>query len=118
MMRRVLIALMIAGTVDAQQYQEKITVERILIDARVTDSYGNPIPGLKPVNFRVRIDGKPANVEAADWIPETAAERELADIDKPPAEVNTTLDVPAPRGRLLIFFFQTDFARNPARVMG
>src|SRR6266576_3460447 len=118
MMRRVLIALMIAGSADAQQYQEKITVERILIDVRVTDSYGNPITGLAPANFRVRIDGKPAVVEAADWIPETAAERELAEIDKPPAEVNTTLDVPAPRGRLFIFFFQTDFARHPSRVMG
>jgi VWFA-related protein len=117
-MRRLLIALMVAGTVDAQQYQEKITVERILIDARVTDSYGNPITGLKPANFRVRIDGKPAVVEAADWIPETAAERELAEIDKPPAEINTTLDVPPPRGRLFIFFFQTDFARNAARVTG
>src|SRR5437773_1335188 len=118
MMRRVLIALMIAGSLDAQQYQEKITVERILIDVRVTDSYGNPISGLTPANFRVRIDGKPARVEAADWIPETAAERELAEIDKPQPEVNTTLNVPAPRGRLFIFFFQTDFARNPARVTG
>src|SRR5216117_1210654 len=112
MMRRVLIALMIAGTVDAQQYQEKITVERILIDARVTDYRGNPITGLTAANFRVRVDGKPARVESVDWIPETAAARELADIDRPPAEVNTTLNVPAPRGRLFVFFFQTDFARN------
>ena len=59
-MRGVLIGLLIAGTANAQQYQEKITVERILIDARVTDSYGNPITGLKPANFRVRIDGKAA----------------------------------------------------------
>jgi VWFA-related protein len=101
-----------------QQYQEKIVVERILIDARVTDSQGNPITGLKPADFRVRIDGKPAIVESADWIPETAAARELADIDKPPAEVNTSMDVPAPRGRLFVFFFQTDFARNAARVGG
>src|SRR5256886_4850688 len=118
MMRRVLIALMVAGTVDAQQYQERTTVERILTDVRVTDSDGKPITGLTRANFRVRIDGKPATVEAADWIPETAAERELAEIDKPQPEVNTTLNVPAPRGRLFIFFFQTDFARNPARVMG
>jgi VWFA-related protein len=117
-MRGVLIGLLIAGTANAQQYQEKITVERILIDARVTDSYGNPITGLTPANFRVRIDGKAATVESADWIPETAASRELAEIDKPQPEVNTTLDEPAPRGRLFIFFFQTDFARNSARVLG
>src|SRR5438445_4945300 len=107
-----------AATTQEQQYQERITVERILIDARVTDSRGNPITDLKPADFRVRVDGKPAIVESVDWIPETAAERELAEIDKPPAEVNTSLNVPAPRGRLFIFFFQTDFARNTARVTG
>ncbi|HEX9492635.1 MAG TPA: hypothetical protein VGA33_05190, partial [Thermoanaerobaculia bacterium] len=113
----VLIALLTMAPQE-QQYQERITVERILIDARVTDSYGNPITGLKPDNFRVRIDGKPSKVESVDWIPETAAARELAEIDRPPAEVNTTLNVPAPRGRLFVFFFQTDFARHPSRVLG
>ncbi len=113
----VLIALLTMAPQE-QQYQERITVERILIDARVTDSYGNPITSLKPDNFRVRIDGKPSKVESVDWIPETAAARELAEIDRPPAEVNTTLNVPAPRGRLFVFFFQTDFARHPSRVLG
>ena len=111
----VLIALL---AIQEQQYQERITVERILVDARVTDSHGNPITGLKPADFRVRVDGKSAVVESVDWIPETAAERELAELDKPPAEVNTSMNVPAPRGRLFIFFFQTDFARNPSRVIG
>src|SRR5437868_4842451 len=101
-----------------QQYQEKIVVERILVDARVTDSRGNPITGLATTDFRLLIDGKPAKVESVDWIPETAASRELADIDRPQPEVNTSLDVPAPRGRLFIFFFQTDFARNASRVTG
>ncbi len=102
----------------ARPYQEKITVERILVDARVTDSHGNPILGLTPEDFRVRIDGKSAKVESVDWIPETTGARELADVDRPPPEVNTTVAVPAPRGRLLVFFFQTDFARNQARVAG
>ena len=110
-----LIALLV---LQEQQYQERITVERILIDARVTDSRGNPITDLKPADFRVRVDGKPAIVESVDWIPETAAERELAEIDKAPAQVNTTMNVPAPRGRLFIFFFQTDFGRHPSRVIG
>ena len=84
-----LIAILAAAS--PQEYQEKITVERILVDARVTDSVGNPITGLKPADFHVRIDGKPARVESADWIPETAAARELANIDQPPpVEVNTT----------------------------
>jgi VWFA-related protein len=112
-------ALFLLATIaTAQQYQEKITVERILIDVRVTDARGEAILGLKPADFRVRIDGQPAKVESVDWIPETAAARELADIDQPLPEVNTTLEVPAPRGRLLVFFFQTDFARNQSRVAG
>ncbi|HMC21837.1 MAG TPA: VWA domain-containing protein [Thermoanaerobaculia bacterium] len=110
--------MLFAATATAQQYQEKITVERILIDARVTDSRGDPILGLTPADFRVRIDGKPARVESVDWIPDTALARDLADVDRPQPEVNTTLDVPAPRGRLLVFFFQTDFARNTSRVAG
>jgi len=107
-----------AAATQNQQYQERITVERILVDARVTDSHGNPIAGLKPADFQVRIDGKLAKVEAADWIPDTAAARELADIDRPQTEVNTSLNVPPPNGRLFVFFFQTDFARNASRVIG
>lgn len=98
--------------------QEAITVERIIVDARVTLANGEPILGLTPKDFTVRVDGVPAKVESADWMPETALARELADIDRPEVTVNRTLDVPAPQGRLLIFFFQTDFARNQLRVAG
>src|SRR5262245_21098836 len=101
------------------QVQEKITVERILVDVRVTNDSGDPILGLKPEDFRVKIDDKLAKVESVDWIPESAAARALAEIDEPPkVEVNTSMDQPAPRGRLLIFLFQTDFARNSSRVTG
>jgi len=114
-----IVALLLAAAAQAQ-LQEKITVERILIDTRVTNDRGDPILGLKPEDFRVRIDGKPATVESAEWIPETTLARDLANIDAPPppVEVNTSIDQPAPRGRLLIFFFQTDFAREPSRVIG
>jgi hypothetical protein len=71
----------VAASATAQQYQEKITVERILIDARVTDDRGEPILGLTAADFRVRIDGLIAK-ESAGWIPETAAARKFADIDQ------------------------------------
>jgi VWFA-related protein len=100
------------------QVQEHITVERIIVDTRVTDDHGNAITTLKATDFKVRIDGKPAAVESSEWIPETTAARELASIDSAIADVNTSLDQPAPHGRLLIFFYQTDFARNSARVAG
>jgi len=98
------------------QLEERINVERIIVDTRVTDDHGNPITGLTAKDFRVRIDGIPATVASSEWIPETALERDLASNQM--AEVNTTLDQPAPRGRLLIFFYQTDFARNSSRVAG
>jgi VWFA-related protein len=100
--------------------QESITVERILIDARVTDPSGDPILGLKPADFRVRIDGKPAIVESVDWIPENAVARELAETEIPQSSVPTgsTIAEPVPQGRLLIFFFQTDFARVAERTGG
>jgi VWFA-related protein len=97
---------------------EKIVVERILVDARVVVGNGQPVTGLTPANFTVRIDGKPARVMSADWIPETAAARELADVDKPPVEVNHTLDIQPPRGRLFILFYQTDLAREGVRLGG
>ncbi len=117
-MRSHLIALALFATSLSAQVQEQITVERILVDTRVTDDRGNPITGLKAADFKVRVDGKPANVESVEWIPETAAARELASIDSAIADVNTTLDQPAPHGRLLIFFYQTDFARNSSRIAG
>ena len=101
--------------------QEQITVERVIVDARVTDSLGNPITGLKASDFHVKIDGKPAKVEAADWIADTEAQREIDESTEesggqalPPVQ---TSHPPAP-GRLLVFFYQTDFARNTARVTG
>jgi len=104
------------------QSSETITVERILVDARVTDPVGEPILRLKPGDFVVRVDGKPATVEAADWIPETAVTRELADVQRqesrPPDANASVIEEPAPQGRLLVFFFQTDFARNRVRIGG
>jgi VWFA-related protein len=117
-MRPHIIALVLFATPLIAQVQEQITVERILVDARVTDDHGSPITGLKAPDFHVKVDGKPATVESIEWIPETAAARELAEMDAGIAEVNTSLDQPAPKGRLLIFFYQTDFARNSTRVIG
>jgi VWFA-related protein len=116
-------AFLALATALAQQevpkQHESITVERIIVDARVTLANGEAILGLTSKDFDVRVDGVPANVESADWIPDTAAAREIAGIDKDPqATVNESMDVPAPQGRLLIFFFQTDFARQDVRLQG
>lgn len=89
------------------QFQETIDVERIVVDAHVIDSRGNPLTGLTVADFRVRVTGKEAEIESVEWI----------DITKPyaegltPEEAEASFSTPAPQGRLIIVFFQTDFAR-------
>jgi len=119
-MRR-LLALTIALSLPlAAQVQEQIIVERILVDARVTDYSGDVILGLAPSDFTVKVDGKVAKIESVDWIPETAAQREIAGIDdaSPPTTPAAADTPPAPKGRFFIYFIQTDFARNSARLSG
>lgn len=111
-MRRLLLLFALLPFVAAAQ--ETIVVERIIVDARVTDDSGEPVLNLGPKDFRVRIDGKNAVVESVEWIPETAAAREIAST----VNVEQQSIAPAPRGRLLIFLFQTDFARNSVRSSG
>jgi VWFA-related protein len=125
MHRLLLPLLVVAMSASGQEMrtQETITVERILIDARVTVGNGEPILGLEKGDFRVRIDGKPAAVESAEWIPETAAARAIAGIDEEEAKPQPLpsadpMAIPAPAGRLMIFFFQTDVAREQIRVTG
>jgi VWFA-related protein len=111
-------ALLFAAAMQQQpQLQEQITVERVIVDARVTNSVGDPITALKASDFIVKIDGKRATVESADWIADTAAQREI-DETLSGGEALTPVPPSQSRGRLLIFLYQTDFARNNVRVRG
>lgn len=60
--------------------KEQVEVSRVLLDVRVLGRGGEPVPGLTPDDFRVRVDGLPTRVEAADWVghggPGTAVSRE------------------------------------------
>jgi VWFA-related protein len=90
----------------------EITVSRLLVDAHVVDSHGRPIEGLGPEDFRVTVNGRPAEVEAADWISYVQAaayEEELAGEERREAAAG---QVP---GRLIVMFFQTDFQRQRVR---
>lgn len=99
-----LLSLEASTTAAAQQHREAITVQRLIVDARVTQFDGTPIKGLGTENFDVRINGRRAKVEAVDWI-EEAAEEERRER----------------RGRTVVLFFQRDIGavRNAghARVL-
>ncbi|MDP9324608.1 MAG: hypothetical protein M3P13_13310, partial [Acidobacteriota bacterium] len=66
------IATLIAGPgTRAQQpprFGERVDVARIIIDARVLDDAGNPVPGLMADDFKVKIDGRIVRVETATWV--------------------------------------------------
>jgi VWFA-related protein len=89
----------------------QLTVERLIVDAHVTDDAGNPILELGPNDFVVTIDGKPVKVESADWVRQEEAA--LYGVEEKPRR-----ELSGRRGRLLVFFFQTDFQRASTRVSG
>lgn len=111
-MRALALALLAALPLSAQ-YQETITVARVLVDVRVTEYGGEPLTDLTPADFEVRIGKKAANVESLTWIADTADAAAASD------EASEAIAAPArPRGRLFVVFIQTDFARNNFRVVG
>ncbi len=84
-------------------------MERIVLDAWVTDDRTGAVAGLTAADFRVSVDGVAAEVESTEWV--AAGD----------AEVPPTVDVPAEGasaapGRIVVVFVQGDFARF--RTMG
>ncbi len=57
-----------------QPFLERVEVARVVIDVRVVDDDGQPIPGLTPEDFEVRIDEEPVRVETALWVGSDEAE--------------------------------------------
>jgi VWFA-related protein len=106
-----LIGAMRSGAQDIRAHGE-ITVARVVVDARVIDSKGNPVEGLRPLDFRARIDSVPAEIESVEWIDSTAAYAE----GLTPEEAQESGSAMPPQGRLIVIFFQTDFQR--ARAIG
>ncbi len=86
---------------------------------RAVDTWGRPIPDLRPEDFRVRAGKAEIPVAAVDWISgdepaPPAASPETGAATSPEAGKEM---VPAPRpGRLVVFFVQADL--NPTRISG
>jgi VWFA-related protein len=113
------VVTVIAGSwASAQQprFGERVDVARIIVDARVLDDRGNPVPGLTADDFKARIDGKPARVETATWVGGTSGTD--SDLEAPPLESTALQGAGAPigTGRLTVFLFQKDL--EPLRIVG
>jgi VWFA-related protein len=116
-----MLALVLSAVLTAQ-LQETITVRRVLVDVRVTEFGGEPIADLTAADFDVRVGGKRAVVESAEWIDDLAVESSSRQVDEErPLEGSKTRrleDSTTRPGRLLVLFVQTDFTREPSRVSG
>jgi VWFA-related protein len=99
-------------------YREEARVERVVVDAYVTDSDGQPIPGLTTADFVLTVDGRRLPIESAEWIPAEMPEvaPAPAEVEVPEAAAGSAVASPSPPGRLLILFFQTSFV--PSRLTG
>ncbi len=98
-------------------YREEARVERVVVDAYVTGSDGQPIPFLAASDFRLEVDGAVVPLESVDWVPADTPEIAPLPSSAPPAETDAKPAPSAyPPGRLLILFFQTSF--EPTRLTG
>src|ERR1700690_2627694 len=62
----------ILSSQDPQQagsVQSAVRVERVLVDGYVTAGSAEPIPDLVGADFRVKVAGRPVELESVEWIP-------------------------------------------------
>lgn len=115
--------LTLAATVAAQEpadrrgaAEERVFVERVVVDAHVTGQDGAAIPGLGPSDFVLKVDGKPVAIESVDWLASGTPEIDAATIAAvSPGDGSATATEYAP-GRLIVLFFQTD--HDASRLTG
>lgn len=103
------LGLLLLQVQDPPRFSEKVDVARVLVDARAIDGAGRPLIGLTTTNFEVRIDGKPARVESAQWVTGALEARGGASGSSEAAPFATT-------GRLVVLLFQKDLDRS--RITG
>ena len=109
-----------ALTAQQRPFVERVEVARLLVDARVFDDRGGLIPDLQPSDFAVKIDGKPARVESAEWVGSFADSVQAAtgEVREPRSRIADLRDEPqaGSRGHLVVFLVQKDL--EPRRIIG
>ena len=103
------------GATEAQEPDARfgtvVEVRRIVTEVRVVGSDGNPVLGLGPEDFRVKVGGKKVDVESVLWVP-TTGEAAAG------AEARSDLVVRSSEPRLIVVVFQTDYRPNAYRLAG
>jgi VWFA-related protein len=109
-----------APTAQQRPFVERVEVARVLVDARVFDDRGRPIRDLQPSDFAVKIDGKAARVESAEWVGAFEDSAEPSEVKVREAQ-GRTADQRVPtqagsRGHLVVFLVQKDLEAR--RILG
>ena len=108
--------LFLAGGESAAQPQplvERVDVARVIIDVRVVDDDGQPIRGLEPDDFQVRIDDEPVRVESAFWVGDEAENDDSSGVPLESTEIAGFLE-PEDRGQLIVFVVQKSLEASRA----
>ena len=109
------------------RFGDEIAVRLVTVVARVVDGAGNPVLGLAPVDFRVRVGRQEVPVAAVDWVssgeavPGNLPESPSASPSSSPGSersVQQPAGAPAAApGKLVVIFVQAD-ANAPSRTRG
>jgi len=109
---------------DAASFTDEIDVAIVSVVVRVVDSWGRPILGLKPQDFRVKVGKREIPVTGLDWIGESGSDAPVQAATLPALPpgvpddgVIEALTTPPPSpGKLVVFFVQADL--TPTRISG
>ncbi|HUL80093.1 MAG TPA: VWA domain-containing protein [Vicinamibacteria bacterium] len=91
-----------AGAQDLPHRLPRVETSRVVLEVRVTDPAGHPLPALTAADFRLEVDGRSAPVESAVWVAEAPSAARV------PSPVGSPSTATSP-GRLVVFLFQKDF---------
>lgn len=102
-------------------FDERLEVSRVIVDVRVIDGRGEPVAGLAAADFEVRLDGRPAEVEAVEWHGQSVSEDGVAALPRAAAAAPAGLSArPAavPPSDLLVLFLQSADFIMEAKAVG
>ena len=99
-----------------EQFDDAITVALDTVVVRVVDGTGRPVLGLKPSDFRLKVQGREIPVAAVDWIASEPGTGNPREETAPPEEWTGVEPAPKAAGKLVVFFVQADL--NPTRISG
>jgi VWFA-related protein len=97
------------------RFNEAVTVERLVVDVRVVDAAGQPVLGLGPEDFKVKLDGKRVVLESALWVG-SSTEEDLGIVVTPDGSEPPPPAPEFPEPRLVVFLLQKDL--EPSRIVG